>query len=142
MRQENNMDNSTIGILFAVGVCFFILYTRKKKWMSRKLVWFICIGFLAIGLFGFLYLKPIFRGDKVLYFGFCIPIVYWIVDRIFKRLSEKIHQRDFILFLRNSDEIDDGFGASNPHVKSSDKLFSIGLVIIIVLTLVIGLVII
>ena len=73
-----------------------------------------------------------------MYFGFCVPIIYWVFDRIFKRISENIHKRDFILFLRNSDEINNGFGSKNPHVKNSDKLFSFGLLIIIIGTLLIG----
>lgn len=106
--------------------------------MTEKIVWLICIGLLAIGIFGFLYSKSEFRDDKVMYFGFCVPIVYWIFDRLFKKISENIHKRDFILFLRYSDEINDGLGAKNPHVKDSDKLFSFGLLIIIVVTLFIG----
>ncbi len=132
------MDNSIIGIGIALGVSFFILYTRKKKWMTEKIVWLICIGLLVFGIFGFLYSKSEFRDDKVMYFGFCVPIVYWIFDRLFKKISENIHKRDFILFLRYSDEINDGFGAKNPHVKDSDKLFSFGLLIIIVVTLFLG----
>lgn len=132
------MDNSIIGIGIALGVSFFILYTRKKKWMTEKIVWLICIGLLAFGIFGLLYSKSEFRDDKVMYFGFCVPIVYWIFDRLFKNISENIHKRDFILFLRYSDEINDGLGAKNPHVKDSDKLFSFGLLIIIVGTLLIG----
>lgn len=73
-----------------------------------------------------------------MYFGFCVPIVYWTFDRIFKRISENIHGRDFVLFLRNSNEINNGLGAKNPHVKGSDKLFSFGLLIIIIVTLFIG----
>ena len=132
------MDNSIIGIGIALGVSFFILYTRKKKWMTEKKVWLICIGLLTIGIFGFLHSKSEFRDDRVMYFGFCVPIVYWIFDRLFKKVSENIHKRDFILFLRYSDEINDGLGAKNPHVKDSDKLFSFGLLIIIVATLFIG----
>ncbi|APY09535.1 hypothetical protein BWZ20_15035 [Winogradskyella sp. J14-2] len=132
------MDNSIIGIGIALGVSFFILYTRKKKWMNEKKVWLICVGLLAFRIFGFLYSKSEFRNDKVMYFGFCVPIVYWIFDRLFKKISENIHKRDFILFLRYSDEINDGLGAKNPHVKDSDKLFSFGLLIIIVATLFIG----
>ena len=132
------MDNSIIGIGIALGVSFFILYTRKKKWMTEKIVWLICIGLLVFGIFGFLYSKSEFRDDKVMYFGFCVPIVYWIFDRLFKKISENIHKRDFILFLRYSDEINDGFGAKNPHVKDSDKLLSFGLLIIIVATLFLG----
>ena len=133
------MDNGEIGVTIAIGVSFFILYTRKKKWMKEKIVWLICIGLLTIGLYGFLFLKPTLRTDKVLYFGLCIPTVYWIFDRIFKRISENIHKRDFILFLRYSDEINDGLGAKNPHVKTSDKIFTFGLLIITIVTLVIGL---
>ncbi|AUC75657.1 hypothetical protein CW732_08215 [Olleya sp. Bg11-27] len=132
------MDNSIIGIGIALGISFFILYTRKTKWMKPKIVWLICVGLLTIGLFGFLYSKTELRNDRIMYFGFCVPIIYWIFDRIFKQISENMHKRDFILFLRNSDEINNGFGAENPHVKNSDKLFSFGLLIIIVGTLLIG----
>lgn len=132
------MDNSIIGIGIALGISLFVLYTRKKKWMNTKIIWLTCFGLLAIGLFGLLYSKSEFRDDKVMYFGFCVPIIYWVFDRIFKRISENIHKRDFILFMRYSDEINDGFGAKNSHVKESDKLFSFGLLIIIVLTLLIG----
>jgi len=106
--------------------------------MNPKIVWLICIGLLAIGLFGFLYSKTELRNDRIMYFGFCVPIIYWIFDRVFKRISENIYKRDFILFLRNSDEINSGFGAENPHMENSDKLFSFGLLIIIVGTLFIG----
>ena len=132
------MDNSIIGIGIALGISFFILYTRKTKWLNTKIVWLICVGLLTIGLFGFLFSKTELRNDRIMYFGFCVPIIYWIFDRIFKRISENMHKRDFILFLRNSDEINNGFGAENPHMKNSDKLFSFGLLIIIVGTLLIG----
>ncbi|NRR93490.1 hypothetical protein HSX10_18105 [Winogradskyella undariae] len=132
------MDNSIIGIGIALGISFFILYTRKTKWMKPKIVWLICVGLLIIGLFGILYSNAEFRNDRIMYFGFCVPIIYWIFDRFFKRISENLHKRDFILFLRYSDEINSGFGAKNPQVKNSDKLFSFGLLIIIVGTLFIG----
>ena len=132
------MDNSLIGIGIALGVSFFILYTRKKKWMSQITVWLICIGLLAIGLFGFLYSKTEFRNDRIMYFGFCVPIIYWTFDRVFKRISENMHKRDFILFLRYSNEINDRLGAKNPSIKISDKLFSFGLMTIIIATLLIG----
>lgn len=132
------MDNSIIGIGIALGVSFFILYTRKTKWMTEKLVWLICGGLLAIGLFGLFYFKAEFRNDRIMYFGFCVPIIYWTFDRIFKRISENMHKRDFILFLRYSNEINDRLGAKNPSVKISDKLFSFGLMTIIIATLLIG----
>ncbi len=132
------MDNSIIGIGIALGISFFILYTRKTKWMKPKIVWLICVGLLTIGLFGILYSDSELRNDRIMYFGFCVPIIYWTFDRVFKRLSENMHKRDFILFLRYSDEINDRFGAENPKVKISDKLFSFGLLIIIVGALFVG----
>ena len=132
------MDNSIIGIGIALGISFFILYTRKTKWMKPKIVWLICIGLLTVGLFGILYSDSELRNNRIMYFGFCVPIIYWTFDRIFKRISENMHKRDFILFLRYSDEINDGFGAENPKVKISDKLFSFGLLTIILGTLFIG----
>ena len=106
--------------------------------MNPKIVWLICSGLFTIGLFGFLFSKFEIRNSRLMYFEFCVPIIYWTFDRLFKRLSEIIHDRDFILFLRNSDEIDYGFSAENPHVKASDKLFSLGLIIIIIGSLYIG----
>jgi uncharacterized membrane protein SirB2 len=132
------LDNSIIGIGIALGISFFILYTRKTKWMKPKIVWLICGGLFAVGLFGLLYSKTKFRDDRIMYFGLCVPIIYWTFDRIFKRISKNIHNRDFVLFLRGSGEINERFGAKNPHVKDSDILFSFGLLIIIVGTLLIG----
>jgi len=126
------LDNSIIGIGIALGISFFILYTRKTKWMKPKIVWLICVGLLTIGLFGILYSDSQSRNDRIMYFGFCMPLIYWTFDRVFKRSSENIHKQDFILFLRYSDDINDGFGDENPTVKISDKLFSFGLLIIIV----------
>jgi hypothetical protein len=132
------LDNSIIGIGVALGVSFFILYTRKKKWMNPKIVWLICIGLLSIGIYGLYITKIEFKSDRIMYFGFLAPIIYWTFDRIFKKISFRIHNRDFILYLRYSDEINDSFGAKNPHVKVSDKLFSFGLLIIIVTILFAG----
>lgn len=136
------MDKSLIGIGVALGVSFFILYRRRKKWLTEKKVWFTCILLFTIGLLGFLYSKSGYREDKIMYFGFCGPLFYWIFDRIFKRISESIHKRDFILFLMYSDEIDDSVGAKNPHVKDSDKLFSFGLLVVIIVIPIIGFIII
>jgi len=132
------LDNSIIGIGIGLGVSFFILYTRKTKWMNTKIVWLISFGLLTIGLYGFLYSESEFRNDRIMYFGFCVPIIYWTFDRIFKLISENMHKRDFILFLRYSKEINDGFGAKNTQIKDSEKLFSFGLLIIIIATLLIG----
>lgn len=132
------MNNTTIGIGIGIGVCFFLLYTRKAKWMKPKIVWLTNIILLLIGLFGILYSNSENKGERILYLELCAPIIYWIFDRIFKRISENIHKRDFILFFRGSGEINERFGVKNPHVKDSDKLFTFGLLIIIIGTLILG----
>ncbi|MEM6517413.1 MAG: hypothetical protein AAF688_14625, partial [Bacteroidota bacterium] len=99
------MDTSIIGIGTALGISIFILYNRKKKWINPKIIWLTCFGLLVFGLTGLWDSKNAFRNDRIMYFGFCVPTVYWIFDRIFKRISENIHKRDFILFMRYSDEI-------------------------------------
>ena len=106
--------------------------------MPIALVWFLFSALLIIGLYGIIIVKPIIRDDRMLFLGFCIPMIYWLCDRLFKFISIKLHGRDFILFLRQSDEIDDQLGAENAHVDITDKLFSFGLLIIIVLSLIIG----
>ena len=73
-----------------------------------------------------------------MHFGFCVPLIYWVFDRIFKCISQKIHNRDFILYLRYSDEINDKLGAKNTHVTESDILFSFGLLLIPILLFLIG----
>ena len=132
------MDNSIVGIGIAIGLSFFFLYTRKKKWANPKRRWLICSGLFVIGLVG-LILTPITNGDNVmLFWGLCVPIAYYSLDRLFRLLSLKIYDRDFILWLRWSDEIDDSLFGENPHVKAYDRLFSIGLLIIIFTMTVLG----
>ena len=122
----------------ALGVSFFFLYTRKKEWMKPSFVWLICIGLLLVGVFGFLNSEYESRNKLIMFYGFCVPVIYWTFDRIFKKISLKMHKRDFILYLRYSDEINDQLNGKNQHVKSSDKLFSFGLLIIILGSLLIG----
>ncbi len=132
------MNNIIVGIGIAIGVSFFILYNRKKKWLKPDVVWLICTVLLFIGIIGVIYPEYFKKYVTAFPFGFFTPIIYWTFDRIFKRISENLKGRDFILYLRNSNEINNGLGANNSHVKVSDKLFSFGLLIIIIGTLFIG----
>ena len=106
--------------------------------MNPILIWVLCFGFLFVGLYRLLDPKTEFRNDRIMYFGFCVPIIYWFFDRVFKFISLKINKRDFILYLRGSDEINNGFGAKNHHIKGLDILFSFTLIFIILATLLIG----
>lgn len=136
--KKNLMDNSIIGIGIAIGLSFFFLYTRKKKWAKPGVRWLICSALFAIGLVG-LKSTPISNKDNImLFWGLCVPIAYYSLDRLFRHLSFKIYDRDFILWLRWSDEIDNSLFGKNPHVKAYDRLFSIGLLIFIAMMTVLG----
>ena len=125
--------------MIALGISFSILYLRKEEWIRAPRVWLFCLALSTIGIASFLYFaESASRDERIMYWGFCVPFIYWTSDRFFKKLSVKIHQRDFILFLRGSKEIDDSISALNPLVEVSDKIISILLVLIIVLTLLLG----
>ena len=132
------MHTSLIGILIALIVSCFLLYTRKESWANPKLRWIICIGLFIIGLKGLFMSLENEKENAILFWGLCVPIVYYSFDRFFRQLSFNIYKRDFILWLHNSNEIDESIGANNPHVRPYDKVFSIALAMIISLTILLG----
>lgn len=133
------MDKSIIGIGIALGLSFFILYSRKKVWLKPKIVWTVCGILFVTGVIGLLNRNSGQEDELAMYYGLCVPIIYWTFDRIFRKASIGLHKRDFILYMRNSDEINSQLFGENPHVKASDKLFSFGLLVVIVGALLIGL---
>ena len=126
-----------IFICISIGVPIFLLYTRKKSWCSDKLRWAITTTLFLIGIFGYLIEKEssIFSDGKLDFHNGCYflfsPFIYNLFDRILKTISIKKYNRDFYLFLRNSDEIDDTMFTSNPHINWFDKLVSFLLLILI-----------
>lgn len=133
-----SLNPSLIGIGTAVGLCLFLLYSRKKKWANPRRRWFICSGLFAIGGIGFFSNPSISKSEFMLYWGVCAPLVYYATDRLFRYLSIQAYGRDFILWLRYSDEIDDSIGGRNPHIKMYDKVFSLSLLILIVTLTAVG----
>ena len=100
--------------------------------------WLVCGGLFIVGIIG-LIITPISNGKNImLFWGLCVPFAYYSIDRLFRILSFRIYDRDFILWLRWSDEIDDSIGGKNPHVKAYDRVFSISLLIIIFSITVLG----
>ena len=133
------MDKSIIGIGIALGVSFFLLYNRNKEWLKIELKFTICIISLIIGIIGFLMTPEKNEEYSILFYGMIVPIIYLIVDRFFRYLSYRLHNRDFYLHLMFSDDIDWWITWNNPHMKTSDYIFSIGILITIVGSLFIGL---
>ena len=132
------MDKVQIGIAIGIGVSGFLLYSRKSKWFKPQIVLAICGILFGFGLVGLLTQKPFDQKESVLFVNFCIPLLYFSLDRFLKYLSIKKYNRDFILWLRWSSEIDGRLGAENPHVKIHDKLISIGLLCFIVVLVIVA----
>lgn len=127
------------GIGISYGINFLLLYTRKQSWNTDQLRWILTSVFFIIGIAGLLELINV--NDKDFhFFSWCLitPFIYNILDRMFKRISEKKHKRDFYLWLRGSFEIDDSLFGKNPHVSGLDKLSSIVLLFAIIFLPLIG----
>lgn len=132
------MDTAVLGIAIAIGLSFYLLFTRKKTWSDPQLRWLICGVLFATGLLSLLLIADFNRQNRVLYWELCVPLLFYILDRLFRHISFKIQGRDFILWIRGSEEIDDSLGGTNPHVKSSDIVFSLSLLAFIMLTTLVG----
>ncbi|HYF04033.1 MAG TPA: hypothetical protein VEC36_11685 [Patescibacteria group bacterium] len=124
----HKVDLKFAGIFIGWGFSNFLLYCRKSPWSTDVYRWVVTISFFIPGIIG------LFYSDSYDLLFFCwaltIPFFHNIFDRLFKNLSIKYHGRDFYLYMNGSQEINTGFGAKNPHVRTTDILFSIALFII------------
>ena len=120
------IDFTAVGLIISLGTNFILLYSRKKKWATNKLRWSVCGTLFFIGLVSILSERSKINKDFY-FFSWCMitPVIYNSLDRIFKTLSMKKNSRDFYLWLRGSDEIDDTLFGKNPHIKALDRLFSL-----------------
>mgnify|MGYP006981760344 CR=1 FL=1 len=121
-----------ISISIALGVPFMLLYGRKANWYSTTLIQSLFFGMLIIGLVGF-YLSNT-NDFRYLFYAFLTVPFYILINYLFKFLSTQMHQRDFYLWIKYSNEIDytrDGMGKNRP-IKTSDIVFSISLLVLIV----------
>ncbi len=123
---------TTISISLSIGLPFLLLYSRKKEWNNKKLKQILFFGMSVLGLFGFISSET--NNYSLFFYAFLTTPIFLLMDYGFKLLSIKIHNRDFYLWLRHSDEIDDSFSGigKNKHVKTTDIIFSISLLILII----------
>ncbi|NNJ56625.1 MAG: hypothetical protein HKP14_10845 [Bacteroidia bacterium] len=91
--------------------------------------WSITALLFIIGLVGWLGYFNVVHEDFH-FFSWCImtPFFYNMLDLSFKMISERVNKRDFYLWLRFSDDIDDSFRGINLHVGALDILFSLILI--------------
>lgn len=68
-----------------------------------------------------------------IYFALCTPLTFYSIDRLFKRLSEHLVKRDFIAYVRFSDQVNYKWKGKNPHLRTSDKVITYCLLAILLL---------
>lgn len=126
------------GFVISFGFSLFMLFTRKKQWFSAEIKALLLLFLIITGLVGFI--GAVENSARFLYYSMLVPPISFLIDRLFRHLSIKLHKRDFYLYLKGSDEIDDsisGFG-KNKHIKASDVIFSFGMFIIILFLTIMG----
>ncbi len=125
------MDNFYLitGLLIALGLNSILLLARKKKWCTNKLRFGITGFLFTIGLIGLILIEDPPKFQRLFLIWIQLPIIHSLIDRFFRFLSIKIHNRDFLLYIRGSEDLDYKF--KNPNLKSSDYIFSIILIILL-----------
>lgn len=126
------MDIKLIGIFTAIGLSLLLLYTRKSKQIPETIRLSVTSILFVFGGLNLAKSASINGDEFLLYWGLCVPFAYYVTDRLFRKLAIMAYNRDFILWLRGSFEIDDSLFGSNPHVKTLDIVFSIGLLVLII----------
>lgn len=120
-----------VSIIISLFIPFLLLFGRKKKWNTDLIKKSIVVLFTAVGLVGFSFSNT--NDFRLLFYSFIVTPIFISVDYLFKYLSIRKHNRDLNLWLNYSDDVD-GFFASfrHPKFKTTDVLFSILLLILIV----------
>jgi len=121
------MNNLIIisGLVFSFGLSFSMLYLRMKSWFNSLIKAFITFSLAAIGLIGFLITN---KNDlRFLFYSMIVPLIYFLLDILFKKLSIKFQGRDFYLYLRNSDDLDN----HDKDFRALDIIFSFSILILI-----------
>ena len=120
-----------LGLIISLGFSILMLYTRKNKWFSKQLKYNVSAFLIILGIVGFSSSNT--NHYRFLFFSTIIPPFYYATDRFFKYLSFKIHKRDFYLYLRWSNDINDSWVGTgqNKHIKTTDMVFSFLLLILI-----------
>lgn len=113
---------SILLLALGTGVPFYLLYNRRKPWLTvhRKLIIAIIATLIA--------LLATFSSsvDYGLAIGCAIgPVGYLLNYSLVSAMSNRVQGRPFLLWLRHSDDIDDSLFAHNPHVSNWDRAFSI-----------------
>lgn len=117
------------GLIIAIGLSGFLLISRKKSWCTNTFRFSLTGLLFTIGLLGLMLFETKIANSIIFLKLIQIPFINSLLDRFFKLLSIKMHDRDLLLYVRGSPDLDNR--SKNPKLKTSDYLFSILLVIFI-----------
>ena len=120
------------GLGISIGVNFFLLLTRNKKG-SENFRWILSLTIMTVGIIVFYQsTKELKAFLSPFLWQLSTPFIYNLIDLIFKKLSIMIYNRDFILQLRGTSELEGNTFPKHYVIKWTDKFFSIILLFIIV----------
>lgn len=108
-----------------------MLYLRMKNWfiVPRNI---LIISLTTIGIIGFSVSNK--SDSRYLFYSMVVPSLYYLIDLIFKKISIKYQNRDFYLFLRYSDDIDN----HKNDISFADQFISIALLFFVAAFAVLG----
>lgn len=119
------MNINTVGILIPFIMNFILLFKRKKKWAQSGYRWTLVLAMFFASLILFLSRNSIkLEIPNNVIWGFMTPLIFSLIDRGLTKLSYAIHSRDLYLWLRGSVDIDDSRFSGGKHVRASDRVFS------------------
>lgn len=88
----------------SAGVSIVMLYFRMKNWFKEAYKYTLTVTLSLIGTGGLILSKT--NNYRFLFYSMLVPFMYLLVDKLFKWISVRLQGRDFYLFLRNSDDLD------------------------------------
>ena len=127
------MDLKAIFVILPLMLNMMLLFKRKKKWAKSKYRWILSFIFFIFSLL--IYISDLavdFQIPIIVIWGLMTPFVFTLIDYMFQSFSFGLHNRDFYLWLRGSDEIDESKLSGGKHVKISDRIFSMALIFIVI----------
>ena len=127
------MNLVAIILISPLLINFILLFQRKKKWVKSISKWLLVGIFFIIG-FAF-FIKPDFLNyniSRLISWSIMTPFIFSILDFLIMQLSYTIQNRDLYLWLRGSSEIDDTTFKGGSHVRASDRILSMFLLVAVI----------
>lgn len=124
------IDMVAIGICIGTFGSFFLLYSRKSTWVTKRTKLLFTFLLFLIGIV-LLALSTDNKELFVLGWGMAMPFAFQLLTDLFDFISMKVYGRRYILWLQWSDEIDTSFGAINDEIGILDIVFSLASVALI-----------